>query len=112
MLVKKENRIEFKNSEKCIAYEYPLNDKDINMALVVINGRYPDTGRVTNEQVKEIVFVINGKGKIFVENKEYELKEGDAILILPKQKYFYEGHNLQIMAACSPAWHPEQHKYV
>jgi mannose-6-phosphate isomerase-like protein (cupin superfamily) len=104
--------VKFKNSEKCTAYEYPLDDKDINMALVLINGRYPDKGRVTNEKVKEIILVTKGKGKIIIENNEHELKEGDAVLLLPKQRYFYEGNNLQIVSACSPAWYPEQHKLL
>ena len=112
MMIKKENRVEHKNSEKCIAYEYIMNDKDINIADIFINGRYPDTGKVTNEEVKEIVFVTSGEGKIIVEDKEYDLKKGDSILLLPKQKYFFEGNNLQIIAACSPAWWPEQHKNI
>lgn len=112
VLIRKENRVEHKNSEKCIAFEYPTGDKDINIAEILINGRYPDTGRVVNKKVKEIVFVIDGEGKIIVEGKEYKLKKGDSILVLPKQKYFFQGDNLRIISACSPAWWPEQHKTI
>ncbi|MEW5955001.1 MAG: cupin domain-containing protein [Candidatus Micrarchaeota archaeon] len=111
-MVRKEDRVEHKNSEKCMAFEYPMGDKDINIAEILINGRYPDTGSVVNEEVKEIVFVTGGEGKIVVEGKEYELKKCDSILLLPKQKYFFEGDSLQIITACSPAWRPEQHKNI
>lgn len=113
MLVRKEGRKKFENSPKCIAYEYEMNDKDINIAYIEIDGRYPDKGRVTNEKVKEIVFVAKGSGEITVEGNTYCLKKDDAILLLPKQKYFFSDcKKLGIIAACSPAWFPEQHKNV
>lgn len=110
-IIKKENRIRFENSPKCIAYEYPLEDKDINVAVIEIDGRYPDKGFVVNEKVKELVLVTKGKGKIVIENKELAIDEGDAVLIQPMEKYFFEG-KLEIAATCSPAWYPEQHKAI
>jgi len=111
MIVKKESRVKHENSPKCIAFEYPMNDKDINVAFIEIKGRYPDKGQVTNEVVKELVFVSKGKCKITIEGKETELEEGDSVLILPKQKYFFDG-NMEIVVSCAPAWFPEQHKQI
>jgi mannose-6-phosphate isomerase-like protein (cupin superfamily) len=111
MITKKENRVRHENSLKCIAYEYPMKDKDINVAFIEIDGRYPDNGYVTNESVKEVVFVAKGKGKIVIENKKYDLKEGDVALIQPKEKYFFDG-KLELVVSCNPAWYPEQHKSI
>jgi len=111
VLVTKENAERHKNSPKCTAFEYPMGDKDINVAFIEIDGRYPDRGLVTNEKVKEIVFVTKGEGKIFVDGKEYALKAEDSILLLPKQKYYFDG-KLSLVVSCSPAWTPEQHKLV
>ena len=86
-------------------------DTDINIALIEINGRYPDQDIVTNEEVKETVFVVEGKGKIVIDKKECEIEEGDAILILPNQKYFFDG-SLKLVISCNPAWYPEQHKNI
>jgi mannose-6-phosphate isomerase-like protein (cupin superfamily) len=110
-MIKKENRIRHENSKKCIAYEYPIGDKDLNIALVEIRGRYPDSGVVINEVVKELIFVIEGKGKIVIDNKEYQLNEEDSLIILPKQKYYWEG-NLKLLITCNPSWYPEQHKHI
>ena len=110
-IIKKENRIIFENSPKCIAYEYPMEDKDINVAIIEIDGRYPDKGHVLNEKVKELVLVTKGRGKIVIENTKLDLNEGDVALIQPKEKYFFEG-KLKMIVTCSPAWYSEQHKII
>lgn len=101
----------FKNSEACTAIEYPMNDKDINGAVIELNGRYPGKGRTVNLECKEMAYVIKGSGKLVVEGKETKLKEGDLVLINPGEKYFWEG-NMEIFMPCTPAWHPEQYKEV
>ncbi len=99
----------FQNSDVCLAIEYPLGDKDINGAVIELKGRYPDKGRVVNLKCKELSYIIEGSGKVVVEGKETELKEGDLVLIEPGEKYFWEG-NLVMFVPCVPAWYPEQHK--
>jgi len=108
MIIKKSERKKHINSPICTAYEYDTGDKDINIAFIEINGRYPSKGRVTNKICKELVFVVKGKGKIEIDNKKFLIDEGDMALILPNQRYFFEG-NLAVIAACNPTWYPEQH---
>lgn len=110
-VVYKNQTEKFKNSEVCTAIEYPMNDKDINGAVVEINGRYPDKGRVVNLKCREMAYVVKGSGKIVVEGKEVELNEGDLALFEPGERYFWEG-NLLMFMVCTPAWYPEQHKEV
>lgn len=101
----------FKNSDACAAIEYPLGDKDINGAVIELNGRYPAKGRAVNLECKEMAYVIRGSGKVAVENKEVKLNEGDLVLIEPGEKFFWEG-KLAMFMPCAPAWHPKQHKEV
>ncbi|MFH1089678.1 MAG: cupin domain-containing protein [Candidatus Uhrbacteria bacterium] len=104
-----ENQTEkFKNSENCTAIEYPLGDKDINGAIVKLTGRYPDKGRVVNLKCKELCYVIEGSGRIVIDNQEVALCQGDLILIELGEKYFFDG-NLTIFVPCVPAWYAEQH---
>ena len=105
-LVKKNETKEFKNSDQCLAIEYPLGDKDINGAVAKITGRYPDKNRAVNTKCKEMAYVISGSGQVVVEGKEYSLNVGDLVLIEPNEKYFWEG-NLEIFMPCTPAWYPE-----
>ncbi len=111
MQIRKVDTIEHVNSDTCIASEYPFQDKDLNIADIQINGRYPETGFCMNEKVKEIVYVIEGSGIICIDDKIYEVTEGDAFLYLPGQKVFYEGE-MRVLTACTPAWTPEQHKVI
>ena len=100
-----------RNSNACTAIEYPLGDKDINGAVIELNGRYPGKDRAVNLKCKEMAYVIKGSGKLVVEEKEIKLNEGDLVLIEAGEKYFWEG-NMKIFMPCTPAWYPEQHKEV
>ncbi len=111
MIVKKSERKRHVNAPTCIAYEYGLGDKDIDIAYIEINGRYPETGRTINKICKEVVFVVRGEGKIKIEGKALQLKEGDSVLIQPNEKYFFEG-NMDMVVSCRPAWSPEQYEHV
>lgn len=110
-IIQKDQTEKFKNSENCIAIEYPLGDKDINGTIIELTGRYPSKGRVVNLKCKELAYVIKGSGRVVVEDEEINLKEGDLILIEPGEKYFWDG-NLTMFVSCSPAWSSEQHKEV
>lgn len=109
--VSKNQTNKHKNSEACLAVEYPLGDKDINVAVIKLNGRYPDEGRVVNLRCKETAFIIKGSGKLFVEDKETEVSKGDVVLIEPGERYCWEG-KMEMLVPCAPAWYPEQHKQV
>lgn len=101
----------FKNSDVCIATEYPLGDNDINGATIELSGRYPAKGRVVNLKCKELAYIIEGSGEVVVEEKKVELNKGDLVLIEPEERYFFDG-NLTMFISCAPAWHPKQHKEV
>ena len=100
-----------KNSGACTAIEYPLGDKDINGAVIKLNGRYPDKERTVNLECKELAYIIKGSGILVIEGEEIKLNEGDLVLIEMGEKFFWEG-NMKIFVPCTPAWHPEQHKEV
>lgn len=94
-------------------YEYEsIHDSDINGAYSVINGRFPETGFSYNEECKEMVYVISGKGTLTVESETFEVEAKDTILILPNEKFYWIGENLCLFIPCTPSWHPEQYRHV
>lgn len=109
--ITKDQAEEFKNSDSCYGVSYPLNDPDINAAYIFINGRYPESGRTLNELCKEMVYVIDGEGELFVEGKRYALKRDDVALIDKNEKYYFSG-KLTLFVPCTPSWTPEQHKMI
>lgn len=110
-VVKKSQAKKFQNSPVCFVWEYETEDSEINGAVAEIKGRYPDMDRVVNEKSKELVFALDGQGKIVIEGKEMKLSEGDLVLIKPGERYFFQG-NLKLFLANTPKWTPEQHKLV
>ena len=98
-----------KQGTNCIVHEYCIADKDINGAIVLIQGRYPSTGYALNLVCKEMAYIISGSGRVVVEEKEYPLSQGDVVLLLPGEKYFWDG-DMKIFMACTPAWAPDQYR--
>lgn len=83
----------------------------MNGAVIELNGRYPDVGWVTNLKCKELVYIMRGTGKLIIDENEAFLSEGDMVLILPGEKYFWEG-SMTLFTASTPAWTIEQHRHV
>jgi mannose-6-phosphate isomerase-like protein (cupin superfamily) len=100
-----------KNGKTMIAYEYPVMNKTIHGAIIELNGRYPEKGRVVNKEVYELGFVIKGSGKIVIEDKEINFQKDDQLLIEPGQRYYWDAKATLFMP-CSPNWYPKQHKQV
>ena len=110
-LVKFEQSQEFINGEKCWVVEYPLDDKDINFSTAVLTGRYPDEGYCVNEECKELIYVIDGYGTLYKKNEKVEFSKGDIVLIDKGEIYYWDAH-CTIAMPCTPAWYPEQHKFI
>lgn len=93
--------------------EYNLGDPDIDIAVPTIDGNYPNSGFVVNEQCKEILYVISGTGTFATEDDSVTLKPGDQVFVDKGEPFRYEGcRELVLITACTPAWKPEQHKEV
>lgn len=92
-------------------FEYPIMDNALHGALTELKGRYPEKGRVVNEECYEIGYIISGSGKLVIEGTEIEFREGDQLLIKPGQRYYWEA-NATVFMPCAPAWSAEQHKEV
>ena len=93
----------------CEAREYPNGDKDIWGSVIKVHGRYPDSGFTVNQQCKELVYFIEGKGIVVIDGKEITVQQGDQLMIDKGEKFYWEGEFVMFMP-CSPAWYPEQHK--
>ncbi len=109
--VTKKQSIQHKNSDTCIAIEYPMADKDLNCALIKLDGRYPETGFLVNKVCKELVYILKGAGVVGLGTGEQTLRADDMLILDPGEKYYFEGQ-LEMLMPCSPAWYPEQHKEI
>lgn len=110
-IIKESQAHKIKNSDKCEVLEYPLKDKDIDMAIATIRGRYPDKGYAMNEVCKELIYVIEGKGSLNKKGEKIVFEKGDVMLI-DKGEAFYWDANCTIAMPCTPAWYVEQYKWI
>jgi len=90
--------------------EYLLKEAAISGAVAEIKGRYPEKEFVVNEESKELVYVLSGKGKITSDHEALEFTQGDVILVQPREKYYWEG-NFELFVVNTPAFDPKQHKF-
>lgn len=110
--IKVENALKGKNSEVCKTLEYSFQDKNIDLGIATLSGRFPGEGYALNEISKELVYVINGSGTLVFQDRKIDFKVGDAILIQPGDKYYYETDFAVLSLICTPSWDPKQHKIV
>ncbi|MCM1052888.1 MAG: cupin domain-containing protein [Ruminococcus sp.] len=110
--INKNEALKGQNSEVCKTLEYSFSDSDIDLGIATIKGRFPDKGYALNLVSKELVYVLEGEGVLHFENEKIEFQVGDAILINPNDKYYYETDYCVLSLTCTPAWNPNQHKIV
>ncbi len=79
-------------------------------ASIRSHGRYPESGYCSNQECKEIAYILEGIGSINKEKESLTFKAGDVILIDRKEIYYWEG-NCKIVMICTPAWYKEQCKF-
>lgn len=61
---------------------------------------------------KELVYVLEGSGTLVFEKEKVSFGKGDAILINPNDKYYYDTKFAVVSLTCTPAFDVEQHKIV
>ncbi len=91
--------------------EYPMSEKNISGAVAEIHGRYPETGFALNKKSKELVYIMEGNGKIITEKETAEFSKGDVIYIDKNEKFAWDG-NFTMFMATTPAFDPKQHKII
>lgn len=111
-VIKYEEADKISNSDVCNIQEYSFSDKDIDLGVATITGRYPESGYCKNNVCKELVHVLDGNGKIIFANEELVFKKGDSILIDKGEKYYWDTSYTVVALACTPAFTSEQHELL
>lgn len=91
----------------CKAIDYLSYDKDINGAIIILNGRYPTDGLTLNKKSKELVYIMEGIVILTSEGKSVKLEKGDQVIINPGEKYCWKG-DCKMLVVNTPAWSSEQ----
>ena len=111
-IIKKDNVMLVNNSKVCEVSEYSFKNKSMDLGIATITGRYPEKDYCVNTACKELVYVLEGSGKIVFEDEEVEFSEGDSVLIDSGEKYFWDTKYCKVALVCAPAWNLEQYELV
>ena len=112
MLIKKSERVKKQISKDGCVYEYRDANNNLGMAVSELNGRVPDEGKMKNNAVHEVYYVLSLAAKVFVNDSVFEISEGDVLHIDAGQEYYVEADNLKLVIPTSPAFYPEQWENV
>ena len=109
----RKEKAEFYSGDGYSGMDYPSTDKDINFAVIKINSRSPKIGFQVNTNCKELLYIINGNGIMYMKDSDEKINfnQGDVILINKNECYAFDG-NFEAAVPCTPAWTSEQHKYM
>ena len=111
MLIKKSETVKIENSDSCTVFEYQFPSEHVSFATSQINGRYPDSGKVSNLECEEMYYVLEGSGVVHSEKGDFEIKAGDVYHFSAKERYYVVGEGLKLAVINAPPWKPEQHKH-
>ena len=100
------------NSAVCNVNEYAFKDQTMDIGIATITGRYPDIGYCLNAVSKELVYVLKGTGKLYLENDSFEYKLGDSFLIDSNEKYYWESEYSEVALISNSAWSYEQYQNI
>lgn len=112
MLIRKSQRKKEFFGKNDLVWDYPMADEKIGIAFHEINGRSPESGWGRNNICYEAYYIISGSAKVFVEDKEYNVAEGDVFVVDKKEKSYLIGKKLKLLTITLPNWYNEQCEIV
>jgi len=102
--------IPFVNSATCSGISFANAAAPLDIAEIIIIGRYPESGWAKNAECHEMVRVQSGDGQLILKSGEAtELSEGDVVHVPPGIWFAWNG-DMTITMACSPAFNPNQYE--
>lgn len=113
MIYIKKEKAQFYSGDGYSGMDYPSTDKDINFAVIKIEGRSPKIGYQVNTECKELLYIMEGNGTISLKERKEKIsfKQGDVIVLEKNECYAFDG-DFEAAVPCTPAWTSEQHKYI
>lgn len=94
------------------SWEYEMKQANLNVAPILIEGRYPEAGYTSNVLCDSIVHVVSGMGILATnDGTVVELSRNVQVHLAVGDAYYFEG-DLEILYAATPAWTPEQTQHI
>lgn len=112
MKVAKQEASLFQNGQTLSVHKYKFPSSMLGLISADMDGRYPEQGKVRNDECDETYYVIAGSCTIHHETGNYALSEGDVFYFAKGTWYWIEASGLKLVVCTAPPWTPEQHKQL
>lgn len=112
MVIKKHQSTPIKEGDNSTIWDYPMPSEETGISYQILNGRKPEKGWYRNTVCREIIFVIDGKASVNIDDDEFDLSSGDVVILEVGQKHFGNYHNTRLITVTSPNWYEEQCKII
>ena len=87
---------------------YPPSPKgDQSVAVIEMDGSYPQKGYSMNDQCTETIYMLEGSFRVEYDGAWYTLNPGDLLMLLPGKKYRTQGKG-KACVLITPSWNSEQ----
>lgn len=88
-----------------------LGKTDASVALVEIDGIYPERGWSINSECTETMLLIRGSLRVEIQEQQFTMKPGDMLSIAPGNRYRVVGKG-ESVDIITPAWQKSQNRIV
>ncbi len=110
MIYKKENAIEFeKQGVKMRVYNSKENCSEA--AIVYQETEKGHLEEFYHSKSNFIFYIIEGQGTWYIEDKAYEVRAEDVVIVPPNKRFYYKG-NLKQICITAPSWEQEFEHHV
>ena len=114
MSIKEDSKINFINGNENVELKEYFNpdntSNEINYSLAQFSLDIGKRTKLHKIKSSEIYYILDGKGKLKIDNQDYELKKDDSAYVPPNSEQFVENigsKKLRFLCIVQPAWKPE-----
>lgn len=92
-----------------VIFKYPIPTRLFDISHMVVHGRHPHDKKSfgVNQDCVFAIYVIKGKGRVFVGEDIFTLTVNDVVFVPQATKYAVEGE-MEYITFDTPAFYPEQ----
>ncbi len=112
MIIKKSDAKPISANTESTIWDYPMPSSDTGITYQNLNGRLPEKGWYRNKVCHEIFFITEGAARLNIDGKEYEVSEGDIVILKPGQKHYGNYINTSLVTITSPNWYEDQFEVI
>ncbi len=89
-----------------------LPSEKLSCGIAVLGDKYPEQGYSLNLESETLIIILEGKGQIVIEEKEFKVKEKDIVFIGKDKKYRIITDSLKFAVLNSPPWKETQYQII